>query len=280
MRCISPLRLVHNGRRNDVPCGQCNFCLANKRADWSFRLQQELRVSTSAVFLTLTYSDDWLPYDDMVNFRRPTLCKRHCTLFVKRLRKANEKVSSIPVRYYMVGEYGTRFGRPHYHAIVFGLHSSVLADVDGLWSYGNVKIGSCTPASIHYTTKYCINRPGKWKGVEKPFAFMSTKPGLGASYVGSHGAWHRNTEDVTTMRYYAQVNGFKTRLPRYYKDRIFTSVEREVMAQLAVPVQDAQYAKEIDRLSRLHKVPEGYYDERERYAHDQVKDKCNALNTF
>ena len=48
-----------------------------------------------------------------------TLRKRDYQLFMKRLRKAfpNDKI-----RFYAAGEYGPKTLRPHYHAILFGLH--------------------------------------------------------------------------------------------------------------------------------------------------------------
>lgn len=275
--------LIRKGQRDVVPCGKCNFCLQVKRADWSFRLQNELRHSDSGVFITLTYDEDNVPYADVDNFRRPTLVKRHCQLFMKRLRKYDAKSKGVffrPVRYYLVGEYGTRSNRPHYHAIVFNLCADAVDALPKIWKCGGVHVGKVTPASIHYTTKYFINRPGEWEGYEKPFALMSLKPGLGNDYVSTHKCWHRNTEDVTSMRYYTQVGGVKARLPRYYKDRIFTSVERQILANMAVPIADEAYLAEIDRLSSLVRNPVDYYDEREVHAHDKVVSKVNATNTF
>ena len=45
-----------------------------------------------------------------------SLNKREFQLFMKRLRKRFSNV-----RYFMCGEYGDLFKRPHYHAILFGL---------------------------------------------------------------------------------------------------------------------------------------------------------------
>ena len=60
-------------------------------------------------FITLTYNDNNLPHDLSLNHS-------HFQKFFKRLRK------SLPfktVRYYMCGEYGDEFKRPHYHACIF-----------------------------------------------------------------------------------------------------------------------------------------------------------------
>lgn len=106
MRCIAPIRLQTG---QFVPCGKCNFCLAARRADWSFRIRKELKVAESAAFITLTYSDYHMPLtDDGLG----QLCKYDLQCFFKRLRKEQSKKllhEDYPsIRYYAVGEYGTR----------------------------------------------------------------------------------------------------------------------------------------------------------------------------
>jgi hypothetical protein len=61
-----------------------------------------------SAFLTLTYADKMLPADRSISVK-------HWQLFAKRLRK-----EVGPFRFYHVGEYGEKKGRPHYHAMIFG----------------------------------------------------------------------------------------------------------------------------------------------------------------
>lgn len=169
MQCISPLSLKRGDVRTVVPCGKCNFCLQAKRADWTFRLKQELKVCRSASFLTLTYDDSHLP----VVGGFPTLRKDHMQKFMKRLRKETSKVSDLSIRYYSVGEYGTRTERPHYHSIMFNVPLEVMDRLRDIWSLGQVMVGTVTGGSIHYVTKYHLNKHNGWeeKGDvrEKPF---------------------------------------------------------------------------------------------------------------
>ena len=58
-------------------------------------------------FVTLTYDDDHLPEYNSLNYK-------HFQDFMKRLRKSHNRV-----RFYMCGEYGEDFSRPHYHALLF-----------------------------------------------------------------------------------------------------------------------------------------------------------------
>jgi len=165
MRCIRPLTLKTG---LTVPCGHCNFCLANRRADWSFRLYQENKVSQSSHFLTLTYDDSTVPVgDDCLS-----LCKRDLQLFIKRLRKEN----GSRIRYYSVGEYGTQTSRPHYHSIMFSLDVKTVQKLPEIWGLGNVHVGQVNAASIHYVTKYVINSDREVSGREPPFLVDVSAP--------------------------------------------------------------------------------------------------------
>lgn len=273
MRCISPVFV--RSMWMHVPCGKCNWCLSLKRADWSFRIRQEMNEATTSFFLTLTYEDSKLKYGV-----DPTLCKEDLQLYIKRLREDHRKYSDRSLRYYAVGEYGTVTERPHYHIILFNVHR--LVQVQKQWREGFVHIGDVTPASIHYCTKYVINRSSELGGDRAPpFALMSRRPGLGANYLTQEMIdWHR-----TGQRNFTKVNGQIGRLPRYYKDKLFTSREKERFYQEALLLADVEYQKEIDRLMihcdfESHELAARYYDSRDWFNHDRVKNKVNALNKF
>lgn len=224
----------------------------------------------TAKFITLTYDDPSLPLGDS---DRPTLVKSDYQRFAKRLRKENGTHCNWPIRYYAVGEYGTETERPHYHAIMFNAHLKVINKLDGIWKYGTVHVGEVEPASIHYVTKYVINRVGLYKDRLPPFALMSRRPGIGAEYVNTHTAWHR-----ADARYFTNVNGQKGTLPRYYKDKMFSDYERHLMAHEARKAADQEYREELERLEKFHSDPFAYYLERIDYSHAQIHSKINSLN--
>lgn len=278
MRCISPLLIRKDGRRDVVPCGKCNFCLQQRRNDWSFRLQQEHKLSSSAYFPTFTYDEEHVPSNGSVD-------KELFQKFLKRLRKVN----SQPLRYYAVGEYGTKSMRPHYHAIMFNLDAALVAgrrvpglegmviseELTSLWGLGNVITGTVTPKSIHYVTKYVINASGDVGDRAPPFSLMSRRPGIGQNYLKTHYNWHKKGQ-----RNFTQVNGIIGRLPRYYKEKIFDRFERARFASLAVEEGVEMYREEISRLMEFHADPCAYYDERNAWAHNSVKSKVNVTNKF
>ena len=118
-------------------CGKCLACRIKKRREWTTRLILEMLKSESGCFLTLTYSEDYVPVTD-TGYR--TLAKRDLQLFFKRFRRNLEhfKGRSVPIRYFAVGEYGSHgTQRPHYHVLIFGVSDmdfDVLKSVDAAWS--------------------------------------------------------------------------------------------------------------------------------------------------
>jgi len=292
-----------------VPCGRCNYCLQTKRSDWSTRLEYEHKKSDYAYFITLTYSPEHLSLDPVSGL--PTLVLEDLQLFKKRLRKAHdlsqiakgqyevrvaEKIrasgeidyvqfkvaSGKRIRYYSVGEYGTLRDRPHYHSIMFNLEPDVADRIGDIWGLGSVRVDPCTPASISYTTKYVINKVEQGatcpvmrllKTREPPFAVMSRRPGLGAGYVGPMAGWHRASETN-----YIRVDGVPRRMPRYWKEKIFTDLERAKMAVKSQSHLTKQYRDEIDRLSLYEREPESYYEQREAWHHEQIFKKLNDKN--
>lgn len=272
MGCISPQLIRTKKERLFVPCGKCNFCMQKKRSDWTFRLLMENKQAETANFLTLTYDDSRLP----LNARGiPELRKTDLQLFTKRIRFYNDEKWNVPLRYYSVGEYGTRTLRPHYHSIMFNIHPDILPRVAEIWGHGNCHIGEVNQASIHYVTKYVINRTVDYGDRAPPLSHMSRRPGIGAQYLFTHKEWHR-----AGMRNYTQVNGQQSGLPRYYKDKIFSKAERGRMGKEYILLDDSEYWQELDRLHKTHDDPYLRYDEGIRNAHDKIISKVNQTNQF
>ncbi|QCQ85063.1 replication initiator protein [Blackfly microvirus SF02] len=239
MRCVNQKELYLDvagvSTLVSVPCGKCIPCLVNKRSDWCFRLEREHRVSKSAMFVTLTYDEKHLRTNG-------SLDKRDLQLFLKRLRRRDE---SSRIRYYAVGEYGSRFGRPHYHLLLF---NSVESDVRMAWldsrgvPIGAVHVGLVSSASIAYVTKYMIQKDDYPDGVEKPFATMSRRYGIGGHYLTDQMvAWHR----LNDANYVVRVGNEKGRLPRFYRDKIwYSEYDRGRISAAALALTKANEEKE------------------------------------
>lgn len=288
MRCIKPLTL--GGRV--VPCGTCNFCQSARRGDWCFRLEQELRVSVAADFLTLTYADEHLPRcnADGEYFESGCLVKRDVQLFMKRLRKvqAEHICRAVRVRiwghtlmladffsnlrYYLIGEYGGETFRPHYHIVLFNLSREILEDVCDIWKLGHIYRGEVNGASINYVAKYHVNKTSFVKdGRVAPFALISNRSGgLGKNYLESE-SWHREG-----MMNYVINGGVIQRLPKYFKDRFFSPDEKDGLRREMEENGSLVMRQEIDRLRVWH--PEltdaaRAYGQRVKWMHDSIREK-------
>ena len=101
-----------NGTTTTVSCKQCTGCRQEYSRQWAMRNMHEASLWLNNIFITLTYDNDHLPQHN-------TLIKKDFQDFMKRLRKHKKANTSNPIRYYQCGEYGEKFGRPHYHAILF-----------------------------------------------------------------------------------------------------------------------------------------------------------------
>lgn len=98
-----------------LPCGQCTGCRLERSRQWAVRMLNEADLHSANSFITLTFDDDNLKKRD----NPMSLDKRDFQLFMKDLRYELYK-QNLKIRYYMCGEYGELFKRPHYHAVIFG----------------------------------------------------------------------------------------------------------------------------------------------------------------
>lgn len=233
--CYTPycVRDKKTGDTQPVPCGKCPKCVSRRTSQWSFRLMEEEKVSDTAHFITLTYDTRHVP---ITRKGYMSLNKDDIRLFWARLRKRHKKRAGCkPVRYYCVGEYGGKTNRPHFHAIVF---NAVPEDISASWQLGHTHYGGVTGASIGYTLKYMCKRrrfPLHQNDDRVP-EFGTMSKGLGKSYLTeAKRRWH--LAGVATVhsgdsRMYCVLSDGTARkitMPRYYKDKIYTDVQRKAI---------------------------------------------------
>lgn len=259
--CVSQIRVKQSdGSIADVPCGRCGFCLSNRRKEWSFRLQKEFRYHENSAFLTLTYSDENLQFWDHINTSTgvvtayPVLVKSDLQKFMKRVRHEQSKLTDKKIKYYAVGEYGSKTKRPHYHALLFGVDNRV--DLERKWNKGLIDVGTVTNDSIDYITKYIVNKKDFKHFVVPPFSCISN--GIGLQHFKDNQELYSKTDIVRGGR------GYKQKMPRYYRDKMKNNrwLEKIKATKKLVEFEDARI-KEIERLTKLdHKDAEAYMDER------------------
>lgn len=267
MSCPTPIRLKDrsiSGLFHDVPCGQCGNCLALRRSYWTFRIREEAKNFMHSAFITLTYSEPPLSQQNV-----PTVEKKHLQDFFKRLR---HYLDGRKIRYYAVGEYGTKTQRPHYHAIIFGLHPLEIEFIHKAWNdykdskdyqTGHAMATSLNDARIHYTTKYHLNykpKSDRDQTRQSEFALMSRKPGIGANYLERATTYHRETQN-----HFVMLEGFKQPMPRYYFNKIWSDpFEQKIQSNLKKIQSEKAYNKQIEQLkAKKYDNPELEHFERQ-----------------
>lgn len=244
---FNPKRALDSTKPIPVPCGKCAECRKKARQDWSTRIQNEASMHDENAFITLTYNNACLPLNDE---GKPTLRYVDVQLFLKRLRKAIFERYGKKIRFYCVGEYGTKFSRPHYHLIIFGhgffetrkpirKRGNFLDYIDEIvgdcWKYGYHTVNDYTPSSANYVSGYVTKKLTSDKiydGIEPEFHRMSRRDGIGKKFMLTH------------MKEVFNEHGFRIRgnngytlrsIPRRYlawlKD-INTTLHSQVIARL------------------------------------------------
>lgn len=176
-----------------APCGQCMACRLKRSREWAIRCMHEGSMHDENCFITLTYSPEFIPSGD-------TLVVKHFQDFMKRLRF---RFSDKSIRFLHCGEYGEKFGRPHYHALLFGLDfpdkelfrdmgtynvyiSQILSDI---WGKGFCTIGDLNYQTAQYVSSYILKkqtgkRAKSHYGDRLPeYITMSRRKGIGYSWL-------------------------------------------------------------------------------------------------
>jgi len=230
----------------DLPCGQCVGCRLERSRQWAVRCLHESQLHEDNCFITLTFSPE-----ELAKRENPwSLDVRDFQKFMKRLRK---HFNGKRVRFFHCGEYGEHYGRPHYHAILFGVDfdDKVLLRVNNgfplyrsptlekLWPFGYSSIGGVTFESAAYVARYIMKKvngdnadghyaivdeqTGEIVGRKAPeYTTMSRRPGIAAE-------WFKAFRDDVYPKDFITVRGRKMRPPRFY-DRL---LEAESSFELA-----------------------------------------------
>ncbi|MEO5368178.1 MAG: hypothetical protein H7831_17865 [Magnetococcus sp. WYHC-3] len=287
MPCYSPLNgyksreLTANGKRKivfspregfyDLPvtisCGQCIGCRLEKSRQWAMRCVHEASMHENNCFITLTYDEKNLP-------KNKSLEVEHFQKFMKRLRfKFGEGI-----RFFHCGEYGERFGRPHYHAVLFnfdfkdkslwkeerGVRLFVSEALSELWPFGFSTIGEMTFESAAYVARYVLKKQsgknltryliinpetGEIIGERKPeYTTMSRRPGVGKM-------WFEKYKDDVYPSDEVVIRGKVMKPPKFY-DKILELTDPTQFKKIKASRTAKGYARKADSTPERLKVRE------------------------
>lgn len=175
--CKAPIRLPTGVKVN---CRNCEWCRTNRVNDLVGRCLAEQRRSSATLAVTLTYApgeghEAVLVYSDVQKF-------------FKRLRSAGYRL-----RYVVVGEYGSRTGRAHWHCVLFFKDAvfpqlDMTTDQDGkfrfqnwqFWPHGHVYPQVPDYSGFRYLLKYILKH--EIPDVAQYHLSVSKEPPIGMEY--------------------------------------------------------------------------------------------------
>jgi hypothetical protein len=218
-----------------VPCNYCKGCRSEYARQWAVRAVHEAQMSSCTCFITLTYSDKWLPKI----LGEPTLFKEDIVKFRKDYRK--KYGNGIKLKFFGCGEYGDKLSRPHYHLIVYnhnfdfdktfhkysakGFPLYISSSLDKLWSKGHTYVGDMSFATAKYCAMYMLKKAkgdlavpyysvldestGELVSRESEYCIYPTRPGLGTTWIEKY--WFDLYKDDFLV-----IDGVKHKAPRFY----------------------------------------------------------------
>lgn len=263
-----------NTRKVDIPCGYCLGCRLAKSKAWAVRCMHEAQTHRDNCFITLTYSqDNYRPGLNHADFRR----------FIRRVVAAKGKT-----RYFMCGEYGDKFQRPHYHAILFGQrfpdtkHTKAggSEELERLWGMGFTSVDEANMETAAYIARYQVKkvyglrasayytrvdmRTGEYVRVRPEYCAMSKGPAIGHEFLTRYWPEIYAARDGVVTK-----GGATLKAPRYYDEWLERNHGK------------LREEKNIERTEKLRLYEKDNTDERlqtrELIAYENIKRKTRQL---
>lgn len=211
-----------------VGCGKCLLCKKAYQSKWRLRLNHEFMYGGHDVanswFCTFTIAES---YYKLALVNPSKLIRDFLENYRYQVRKRYGKGKSI--LHWIVSERGEERGRLHFHGILFDslLPKSVVEDC---WKFGFVAFKTLTIKRCGYVTKY-ITKGNSPKACQEsiehqPRVWCSS--GIGKCYTELEETSHNHITSQGLVPFIVK-NNFVYGMPRYYKQKIFTDEQREIL---------------------------------------------------
>lgn len=208
-----------------IGCGKCIECRKQKANEWRVRLQEELKNSPDATFVTLTFRDEVL--DEFEEIEANEVCARAVELFRKRYQKQYGKA----LRRWLIVELGhpkksgehLNTERVHMHGLIW--FKGTKEEFEQVWQYGYVHFGEYVNLeTINYIVKYVTKTDADHpQFLGRIFA----SPGIGKGYNKTFAAEKNRYRGKNTDETYRLSNGSRVALPVYYRNSVYTDKQKE-----------------------------------------------------
>lgn len=274
-----------------VPCGFCLNCRVDRQNSLIDRAEYELFQSKCGAFVTFTFDDyHLLPYQfiDSKSGKLTATLDRKCGKdFLNRLNKNIHKfveenkrkgVDVTPLcnpnyKYILTGEYGDKFGRPHFHCIFFGLDYAFCKRLFWQsWKQGSIQVDPVRQGGIKYAVKYISTQEFgdyafykyDYHHLQRPYSVHSAGLGVGLY--------------TSQMRYIRENNGCyrwhntDRPVPSYYKNKFLIIENRTDKAH------KLNYIRQTNQIYNLYEHRITSYKDFEEYSLRISRDRERNLS--
>jgi len=212
-----------------------------KAREWQVRLQEDIKTNKGAKFITLTFSneaiqkiytklmeetpDNWDLKGFELDNKIAIYAMRH---FNERYRKKYKKA----LRHWTITELGHQGTENiHLHGIIWP--QCTLEEIETIWQYGwiwkyklvgGVKLNYVNARTVNYLIKYVSKRDEIYPNYKSK---VLCSPGIGNNYTKTPTTQLNKFNDTQTRENYRTETGHKIALPKYWRNKIYTDLERE-----------------------------------------------------
>lgn len=218
----------------EVPCGQCIECRQTKAREWQIRLLEEIKTHKYNYFITLTFAPKEL--ETLCKKTRLKECNAVAGYAVRHMLERWRKDKKTSLKHWLITELGHEgTERIHLHGLLFNENELDFGPVDDnklrtwhYWKYGTVYVGDyVNERTINYISKYITKIDTDHKGF---IGQILASPGIGREFIErlkEYRSTRYNYVPKNAADYYRLTNGSKVKLPKYYKNKLYTEEQRE-----------------------------------------------------
>lgn len=267
-----------------IPCGHCDQCRLQRSNEWVTRIICEYETNgKKGCKIDLTYNPEHVPEGYVLK-------KSDYQSFIRRLRMHLKRHDPEykGFTYYIGGEYGEKYGRPHYHIIIIGWEPTDLEEIglsntgypmyrsstiDQNWTTGKGKsksnngfatIEPLTMETVSYATRYTNKKSGNAKINKGVPEFQAQSQRIGLKYWNLHkeeikndtGIWIKKKDKaklVKIPRYFkklwAEENPIEYEMYIDWETKRMDNITKEKLAQTDKPISD--YIKDNAESSKI-----------------------------
>lgn len=201
------------------------------------------------IFATLTFSEESLKkleYDEEEPNKAP---QKAISLFRKRWWKKHKK----PLKHWLITEMGhDNTKRIHLHGLIWTELTEEQFEKE--WGYGWIFFGyDIDERTINYIVKYVTKRDEANPEFDGK---IFTSKGIGKDYININSLDRHRYQDRFTEETYRTNSGIKVALPTYYRQKIWTTQEREALRIIKEEKQIKYYNKTPIKVETIEQYEE------------------------